>query len=98
MLKPQLTEHEAKQRADWVARTISHVPPDHPWARCMVQIIEGLADETVPMLVAPPSACSAEDRAYNAGRVAFAEDLLRRLQTWHRAASKVPPSDVPDPE
>ena len=85
-MKRVLTELERRDRRDRVERVLLQIPPDHPWARVVVEIIEDMAEDTQSMLLAPPAVCTSEDRVYNAGRVAFAEDLLARLTTWHRAA------------
>lgn len=65
---------------------MAQIPPDHEWSRAMVMLIESLADETMPSLLAPPSGSTQDDRTYNAGRIAFAQDLLERVSMWHRSA------------
>lgn len=85
-MRPALTKQEQDARAAWLRMTMGQIPPDHDWARAVVMLVKSLAEESMPSLLAPPNAATHDDRTYNAGRVAFAEDLLQRLELWHRAA------------
>lgn len=81
-----LTPEQHAQRAAWLKQTMGQIPADHDWARAVVILIKSLSDESLPLVIAPPGSVTQDDRTYNAGRVAFAEDLLQRLEMWHRAA------------
>lgn len=85
-MKPTMTPEAREARAAWLRQTMGQIPADHDWARAVVTIVESLAEESMPCLIAPPNTVTQDDRTYNAGRVSFAEDLLRRFELWHRAA------------
>lgn len=87
-MRTKLTQAEREIRADRIRGVLQAIPADHPFARVVVEIVDDLANETLDTMIAPPSAVSAEDRVYNAGRVSFAEDLLQRLEAWHRSAEQ----------
>ena len=76
------TRQDQERLQLWLRTTLGSIPEDHDWARAVVTVVKQMRDESMPYLVAPPQAVSAEDRTYNAGRVAFAEDLLNRLERW----------------
>lgn len=97
-MKPQLTPEEREARQAWLRRTMAQIPPDHDWARAVVMLVESLAEESMPSLLAPPTVATHDDRTYNAGRVAFAEDLLHRVGLWHRAAVAHQEQSVSVPE
>lgn len=88
MLRPRLTQQESEQRRQRLQRALDNIPADHPWSRAIVELIDTLRTETELVLLAPPAAVSPEDRTYNAGRMAFADDLLARLEAAYRAAAK----------
>jgi hypothetical protein len=92
--------HEDKERlAQWCKETIGGIPENHDWSRAVVTLVKQMRDESMPYLVAPPESVTAEDRIYNAGRVAFAEDLLHRLGRWQVVAAVARASEsttVPD--
>ena len=96
-MKPQLTPEQREARAVWLRQTMGQIPADHDWARAVVTLVESLADESMPGLLAPPGAVTHDDRTYNAGRVSLAEDLLQRLEQWHRAAVAHRKQTVSDP-
>lgn len=94
-MKPNPTDAERKARKEWIERILGGVPPSADWPRAFVGIVEDMAAHTEDALLAPPGAVTAEDRVYNAGRIAFARDLLARLERYHRAAHAATPPVPP---
>ena len=85
-----MTNEERKRQDEWVQRTLGGIPASDDWPRAFVALIEGMVDAERPVLLAPPTVCTAEDRLYNAGRSAALHDLLAVLERFQRAAHAAP--------
>ena len=79
-----------KLRIEEAQRVLQGIPSDHEWSQALQVLLEAQEREEISALMAPPSASSAEDRTYNAGRCAMLHDLRARWRKWLRVAPAVP--------
>jgi hypothetical protein len=65
---------------------LGEIPPDHPWYRAVVALVDELKHESYIGVLAPPGQATSNDsRNYDSGRVAMAEDILTRLRGRYSA-------------